>query len=165
VLFVLRHSLSLLSTCPRLFPAFQRHRQGCDDQFSCCTTKEDRVHWSVRPALTGRLRYLPLYSPQNKSPSLLSKLDLSNIGAKASGDEHLVINKQQSISKVALVKLSIMSSNATQNVPNTTLSGLVATLALTGLVALVYILIFLMLRRSNRRWYAPRTYLGTLREQ
>lgn len=32
-------------------------------------------------------------------------------------------------------------------------------------VAAVYVVIFLILRRSKRRFYAPRTYLGSLREQ
>jgi hypothetical protein len=41
----------------------------------------------------------------------------------------------------------------------------VDTLIPTVLYAGVYILIFLILRRSNRRWYAPRTYLGTLRDE
>ncbi|KAI9649552.1 phosphate metabolism protein 7 [Ciborinia camelliae] len=45
------------------------------------------------------------------------------------------------------------------------LSALVATLAPTFVVAAVYFVIFLFLRRSNVRWYAPRTYLGALREE
>ncbi len=52
-----------------------------------------------------------------------------------------------------------------ENVKETSLSGLLATLAPTALVAAVYFLIFLMLRKSKRRFYAPRTYLGTLREE
>lgn len=50
-------------------------------------------------------------------------------------------------------------------VNDTSVSGLVATLVPALLVALVYITIFLILRRSQRRFYAPRTYLGTLREK
>ena len=57
------------------------------------------------------------------------------------------------------------SSGQTQNPPNASVSGLVATLAPTLLVAVVYVSIFLCLRRSKRRYYAPRTYLGTLREE
>lgn len=57
------------------------------------------------------------------------------------------------------------SSDPTDNVPNASLSGMIATLAPTALYAGVYVLIFLILRRSRRRWYAPRTYLGTLREE
>lgn len=57
------------------------------------------------------------------------------------------------------------SSGPTQNVPDASLSGMIATLAPTALVAGVYVLIFLILRKSHRRWYAPRTYLGTLREE
>ncbi|APA12935.1 hypothetical protein SS1G_08418 [Sclerotinia sclerotiorum 1980 UF-70] len=45
------------------------------------------------------------------------------------------------------------------------LSGLVATLVPTLVLATVYFVIFLVLRRSNARWYAPRTYLGALREE
>ncbi|KAF7947609.1 hypothetical protein EAE96_008691 [Botrytis aclada] len=45
------------------------------------------------------------------------------------------------------------------------LSGLVATLVPALIVAAVYFVIFLILRRSNIRWYAPRTYLGALREE
>jgi hypothetical protein len=59
-----------------------------------------------------------------------------------------------------------MSSNSPpQNTSGTSLSGLVDTLIPTAVIAGVYVLIFLILRRSNRRWYAPRTYLGTLREE
>jgi hypothetical protein len=60
---------------------------------------------------------------------------------------------------------STMGNDPTTNPPNASLSGLIATLAPTALVAGVYLLIFLILRRSQRRWYAPRTYLGTLREE
>jgi len=58
-----------------------------------------------------------------------------------------------------------MADTPEENTPNTSLSGLIATLAPTALVAGVYLLIFLILRKSHRRWYAPRTYLGTLREE
>jgi hypothetical protein len=58
-----------------------------------------------------------------------------------------------------------MSSSPTTNTPAVSLWGLVDTLIPTVLYAGVYILIFLILRRSNRRWYAPRTYLGTLRDE
>ncbi|KAF3020543.1 hypothetical protein E8E14_006076 [Neopestalotiopsis sp. 37M] len=44
------------------------------------------------------------------------------------------------------------------------LSGLISTLVPTAIVAGVYLVIFLILRRSNKRWYAPRTYIGSLRE-
>ncbi|PMD13608.1 DUF221-domain-containing protein [Hyaloscypha hepaticicola] len=57
------------------------------------------------------------------------------------------------------------SSGPTQNTPNASVSGLVATLVPTLLVAVVYVSIFLCLRRSKRRYYAPRTYLGTLRQE
>lgn len=51
------------------------------------------------------------------------------------------------------------------NTKDTSLSGLVSTLIPALLVALIYFTIFLVLRRSQRRFYAPRTYLGTLREK
>jgi calcium permeable stress-gated cation channel len=57
------------------------------------------------------------------------------------------------------------SGPAANNPPSTSLSGLVSTLAPTALVAAIYIIIFLFLRRSKRRYYAPRTYLGTMREE
>ncbi|TID06605.1 Uncharacterized protein CH35J_000509 [Colletotrichum higginsianum] len=44
------------------------------------------------------------------------------------------------------------------------ISGLVSTLAVCAPIAGVYLVIFLILRRSQRRFYAPRTYLGSLRE-
>jgi hypothetical protein len=50
-------------------------------------------------------------------------------------------------------------------VNDTSVSGLVATLIPTLIIAAVYLIIFLILRKSHRRYYAPRTYLGTLREQ
>ncbi|KAI0996402.1 Uncharacterized protein K3495_g11778 [Podosphaera aphanis] len=50
----------------------------------------------------------------------------------------------------------------TENVPNTSLSSLLATLAPTLLISLVYVTIFFYLRKSQRRFYAPRTYIGTL---
>jgi hypothetical protein len=42
--------------------------------------------------------------------------------------------------------------------------GMVLTLGPVALTAAVMLLIFLVLKGSNRRWYAPRTYLGSLRE-
>ena len=58
-----------------------------------------------------------------------------------------------------------MSDAPAPNQEGTSLSGLIATLAPTALIAGVYLLIFLILRRSHRRFYAPRTYLGALREE
>lgn len=58
-----------------------------------------------------------------------------------------------------------MADGPDKNQPNVSLSGLIATLAPTALVAGVYFIIFLILRKSQRRFYAPRTYLGTLREE
>jgi hypothetical protein len=45
------------------------------------------------------------------------------------------------------------------------LSGMVSTLVPVLVISAVYIIIFLFLRRSHRRFYAPRTYLGSLREE
>ncbi|KAI1850110.1 hypothetical protein JX265_003482 [Neoarthrinium moseri] len=50
------------------------------------------------------------------------------------------------------------------NADPVSLSGLVSTLAPTAFVAGIYVAIFLLLRKSQRRYYAPRTYLGNLRE-
>ncbi|KAK3307476.1 uncharacterized protein B0T15DRAFT_179790 [Chaetomium strumarium] len=44
------------------------------------------------------------------------------------------------------------------------LSGMLSTLAPVAVVSAIYISVFLILRRSQRRYYAPRTYLGNLRE-
>lgn len=44
------------------------------------------------------------------------------------------------------------------------LSGMVSTLVPVLVISAVYIVLFLFLRRSQRRFYAPRTYLGSLRE-
>ena len=41
---------------------------------------------------------------------------------------------------------------------------MISTLAPVAVISAVYIAIFLVLRRSNRRYYAPRTYLGSLKE-
>jgi hypothetical protein len=44
------------------------------------------------------------------------------------------------------------------------LSGMVSTLVPVLVISAVYFVIFLFFRRSQRRFYAPRTYLGSLRE-
>ncbi|KAH6632596.1 hypothetical protein F5144DRAFT_255922 [Chaetomium tenue] len=44
------------------------------------------------------------------------------------------------------------------------LSGMISTLAPVAVISAIYIAIFLVLRKSQRRYYAPRTYLGSLRE-
>ncbi|KAK4100245.1 DUF221-domain-containing protein [Parathielavia hyrcaniae] len=44
------------------------------------------------------------------------------------------------------------------------LSGMLSTLAPVAVVSAIYLTIFLVLRKSQRRYYAPRTYLGSLRE-
>jgi hypothetical protein len=43
-------------------------------------------------------------------------------------------------------------------------SGMVSTLVPVLVISLIYITLFLIFRRSQRRFYAPRTYLGSLRE-
>lgn len=57
-------------------------------------------------------------------------------------------------------------SNVGENRTDTpvSLSGLVSTLVPTAVVAGVYFAIFLILRRSQKRWYSPRSYIGSLRE-
>ena len=59
----------------------------------------------------------------------------------------------------ALVLISISGSAALR------LSGFISTLVPVLLVAGGMFLVFLILRRSQRRQYAPRTYLGNLRER
>lgn len=58
------------------------------------------------------------------------------------------------------------SGEATKDEKNQppSLSGMISTLVPVLIVAGVYFAIFLILRRSKRRFYAPRTYLGSLRE-
>ncbi|RKF56922.1 Uncharacterized protein RSN1 [Golovinomyces cichoracearum] len=58
-----------------------------------------------------------------------------------------------------------MADQPTENVPNSTLSALVATLIPSLVISTVYFSAFLLLRKSQRRFYAPRSYLGTLREE
>jgi hypothetical protein len=42
---------------------------------------------------------------------------------------------------------------------------MVSTLVPVLIISGVYIAVFLVLRKSHRRYYAPRTYLGSLRER
>lgn len=44
------------------------------------------------------------------------------------------------------------------------LSGMISTLVPVAVSAGIYFLIFLVLRRGNSRWYAPRSYIGSLPE-
>lgn len=53
---------------------------------------------------------------------------------------------------------------ALEAVPPVSLSGMVSTLVPVAITAGVYFLVFIILRRSNRRFYAPRSYIGSLRE-
>jgi hypothetical protein len=46
---------------------------------------------------------------------------------------------------------------------SSSLSGLVSTLVPTLIIAVVMVSVFLILRRTQKRQYAPRTYLGSLR--
>jgi hypothetical protein len=41
---------------------------------------------------------------------------------------------------------------------------MISTLAPVAVISAIYIAVFLILRKSHRRYYAPRTYLGSLRE-
>ena len=54
---------------------------------------------------------------------------------------------------------------STQNQGSSSLSGLVSTLVPTLLISLAMVAVFLVLRRTEQRQYAPRTYLGSLPEQ
>ncbi|KAK0714898.1 hypothetical protein B0H67DRAFT_553526 [Lasiosphaeris hirsuta] len=60
-----------------------------------------------------------------------------------------------------------MSSNDTSNgeTPPASLSGMVSTLVPVAIISAVYLGVFLILRKSQRRYYAPRTYLGNLKER
>lgn len=51
-----------------------------------------------------------------------------------------------------------------ENARPVSLSGMVSTLVPVAITAGVYFLIFIILRRSQRRFYAPRSYIGSLRE-
>ncbi|KAH8680998.1 hypothetical protein BX600DRAFT_8906 [Xylariales sp. PMI_506] len=56
-----------------------------------------------------------------------------------------------------------MSSSDSTPAP-ASLSGLISTLAPVALISGIYLVIFLILRKSQRRFYAPRTYIGSLRD-
>jgi hypothetical protein len=45
------------------------------------------------------------------------------------------------------------------------LLGMLITLGAAGVSAGIFLAIFLVLRKSHRRFYAPRTYLGSIPEQ
>ncbi|KAK5660537.1 hypothetical protein OQA88_13086 [Cercophora sp. LCS_1] len=51
-----------------------------------------------------------------------------------------------------------------EDVRPASLSGFLSTLAPVAIISAVYLVIFLVLRMSQRRYYAPRTYLGSLKE-
>ncbi|ERT02550.1 uncharacterized protein SPSK_04914 [Sporothrix schenckii 1099-18] len=48
---------------------------------------------------------------------------------------------------------------------SSSLQGLYLTIGPVAVVSAIYFIIFLVLRRSQPRWYAPRTYLGSLKEE
>ncbi|KAH9887847.1 DUF221-domain-containing protein [Xylariomycetidae sp. FL2044] len=58
-----------------------------------------------------------------------------------------------------------IGANRDESSEGTSAQTLYLTLAPVALVGGVYFLIFLILRKSHRRFYAPRTYLGSLRER
>jgi hypothetical protein len=70
---------------------------------------------------------------------------------------------------ISWIRTNIPSGNddsvgeARENQPQS-LSGMLSTLVPVLIISLVYLVIFLVFRRSQRRFYAPRTYLGSLRE-
>jgi calcium permeable stress-gated cation channel len=43
--------------------------------------------------------------------------------------------------------------------------GMLYTLGTAAIVAGIFFTIFLVLRKSNKRFYAPRTYLGSIPEE
>ncbi|KAI0905274.1 hypothetical protein F4823DRAFT_611729 [Ustulina deusta] len=57
-----------------------------------------------------------------------------------------------------------MSEQGSARDADASAAGLYLTLGPVALTAAVYISIFLVLRKSHRRFYAPRTYLGSVRE-
>lgn len=57
------------------------------------------------------------------------------------------------------------SSASTPSPPPASLSGFLSTLIPVLLVSSIMFLVFLVLRRTQKRQYAPRTYLPSLREQ
>ncbi|KAI0506830.1 hypothetical protein F5B22DRAFT_432230 [Xylaria bambusicola] len=57
-----------------------------------------------------------------------------------------------------------MSDPGSARTEDASAAGLYLTLGPVALTAAAYIAIFLVLRKSQRRFYAPRTYLGSLRE-
>ncbi|KAK3687374.1 hypothetical protein B0T22DRAFT_510021 [Podospora appendiculata] len=57
-----------------------------------------------------------------------------------------------------------MSSNSTAAPPPASLSGMVSTLVPVIVISAIYLAIFIVLRKSKRRYYAPRTYLGSLKD-
>lgn len=58
-----------------------------------------------------------------------------------------------------------MSETPPPNEPGVSLMNLVFSLGPAALSAAVLLTIFVILRKTHKRFYAPRTYLGTLREQ
>jgi len=55
-----------------------------------------------------------------------------------------------------------LAPRATSSTPDSSLSGMIATLVPVLLLAAVYIVIFLFFRKKYNRNYAPRTYLGNV---
>ncbi|KAK0629621.1 hypothetical protein B0T17DRAFT_487473 [Bombardia bombarda] len=56
------------------------------------------------------------------------------------------------------------SSSTDEKTPPASLSGMISTLVPVIVISSIYLIIFLILRRSKQRYYAPRTYLGSLKE-
>lgn len=56
------------------------------------------------------------------------------------------------------------NSGGSRDTTPVSLSGLISTLVPVLIVAAVYFTIFLILRRTQKRWYAPRSYIGSLKE-
>ncbi|KJZ72979.1 hypothetical protein HIM_07551 [Hirsutella minnesotensis 3608] len=67
---------------------------------------------------------------------------------------------------ISWINSNVGNSTATQDTKSTkpqSLWGMIDTLIPVLVVSAIYLLFFLIFRRSQRRYYAPRTYLGSLR--
>lgn len=69
------------------------------------------------------------------------------------------------IDNVPQVQTGDKNVGSAQRDSSPSLSGLISTLVPVLLIAAIMLTIFLLLRNRLRRNYAPRTYLGSLREQ
>ncbi|KAL2754256.1 hypothetical protein ACRALDRAFT_1063155 [Sodiomyces alcalophilus JCM 7366] len=66
---------------------------------------------------------------------------------------------------MGLLEARQQQGEALEGSQDSSVSGMVSTLVPALVIASIYFIVFLVLRKSQRRFYAPRTYLGSLREQ